>query len=537
MSRRPLELVSLRDLSVTFGTAKALDDVSVDVFQGRVTALLGMNGSGKSTLIKVLAGVYKPDAGATLDVRGAAVPLPLSPATSRDLGLRFLHQDLGVVPELTVAENFALVAGFPTRGPWRGIDSRRHAEQVAATLEVAGVSADPRTRMADLDPSTRTMVAIARLFAGSGRDGEVGESVVRDRLLVLDEPTASLPAEEVDRVLSLLERVRDLGGSIVYVSHRTDEVRRIADQLVVLRDGRLVADEPVGDRTADDIVSLVVGQKVERTRHARRVVVADGSAAALSVAGLHGPRLRDVSLRVERGEVVGVAGLVGCGRSELLRMVAGAQRPAAGSMTVDDARHAPRSPQAAIEAGVASVPQDRRGEGCVLPMSVHENLVLGHRRLRRTGTIDRAAERAGAADLMATYRVKTASPDLEIGRLSGGNQQKVVLARTASHDLKVLVLDEPTQGVDAHAKQEIARAVRAVAERGVGVLVGSSDFQELADLCDRVVVLDRGRVTGELLGEDLTEERIASLSTHHGAAPASSAPHTTPQTETREALA
>jgi ribose transport system ATP-binding protein len=505
--------VDITSVSKTFAGQRALDCVSASLQAGQVTALLGMNGSGKSTLIKILAGVYAPDAGGGLRVFGDEVPLPSTPAAAHARGLRFLHQDLGLVPELTVADNFAFVGRFPTRGPARAIDARRLRSRVAGTLEFLGVAVEPDQRVEELNPATRTMVGIARALDEAGG---VTEATVRRRILVLDEPTASLPADQVQHVLAVVEHVRSLGGTVVYVSHRTDEVLRVADRMLILRDGRLVVDEPVGAHTAQQLVTRIVGREVVAAAPRAERAVADAGRPVLEAVGLIGRRLRGVDLTVGAGEIVGLAGLVGCGRSELVRILGGAQVPAAGTMRLQRSPFAPSSPRRALARGVATVPQDRRADGCVLPLSVADNLSLGSLApfVGRTGVIDTTAERQRATTLVADHAIKVATIDAPIESLSGGNQQKVVVARAADRASAVLLLDEPTQGVDAIAKQEIAHLVRRRAATGVAVVVASSDNQELVDLCDRVLILDRGAVVGELSGSGLDEDTLTYLCAH-----------------------
>ncbi|MDT3439276.1 MULTISPECIES: sugar ABC transporter ATP-binding protein [unclassified Pseudofrankia] len=513
-AHRPAPALSLRHISKSFAGQRALADVSFDVPPGEITALLGMNGSGKSTLIKILAGVYEPDPGGTLHIAGEPVALPLRPAQAHVRGLRFLHQDVGLVEALSIADNFALVDRFRTRGPLRAIDRRAQHEHVARVLAFFGVDRDPGTLISALDPTTRTMVGAARAF--QDQDGSTEESFRRN-VLVLDEPTASLPAEEVDRVLRTLERLRAAGGTVIYVSHRTNEVRRIADHLVVLRDGRLVADQKLGGLSSTGIVSLIIGQRFAQEANGERPPSRGSGAgdAVLAAEDLVGRRLTGVGLRLAAGEILGIAGLVGCGRSELVRILAGSEQPSDGRMTVDGLPYAPSSPADAVARGVSCVPQNRHSDGCVLPMTVRENLSLGRLRTFVTGPglLLGDAENADAVRLIADYSVRPADPTRPIATLSGGNQQKVVVARAASRRGRVLLLDEPTQGVDALAKQEIATTIRSLASDGTAVLLASSDFQELAALCDRVLVLDRGAQVALVEGDDITEEKLTLLST------------------------
>ncbi|MFI6339821.1 ATP-binding cassette domain-containing protein [Streptomyces sp. NPDC050535] len=398
-------------------------------------------------------------------------------------------------------------------------------------MEFLGVDATPDQGVEELAPSTRTMVGIARALNESGG---ISEQTIGHRILVLDEPTASLPADQVESVLGIVEHVRSLGGTVVYVSHRTDEVLRIADHMLILRDGRLVVDEPIGTHTAQELVARIVGREVETESEygsgsvseygagsgsgaARRGGRPDAGRTPVIVAeNLVGRRLRDVSLVVSSGEIVGIAGLVGCGRSELVRILGGAQQPLAGTLRLKGAPYAPGAPRQALRSGVATVPQDRRRDGCVLPMSVADNLSLGSLGsfVRRTGVIDVVAERRRAATLVADFSVKVTDPSTTVESLSGGNQQKVVVARASDRATSVLLLDEPTQGIDVVAKEEIANLIRKRARTGVAVVVASSDNQELVDLCDRVLVLDRGVVAGELTGADLTEDTLTFRCAH-----------------------
>ncbi len=497
----------IQGVSKTFAGVRALDDVSFDVQRGTITAFLGMNGSGKSTLIKILAGVYQPDAGSAIEIAGESVDLPMTPASAHRHGLRFLHQDVGLVDALTVADNFAFVDRFRGPGTLGPINAKAQRAHVEETLARFGVNVDPDQAVSTLTPTQRTMVGVARALQDDSSDRAGGDA---SKILILDEPTAALPPEEVDVVLTALEELRARGGTIIYVSHRIDEVSRIADHIVILRDGRLVADEPIGELSSDDIVAKIIGHRLEKS------VAGPGSAgtgdAVIQAEGLAGSRLRGVDISVAAGEIVGIAGLVGCGRSELVRLLGGSQQPTAGSMTLSGKPYAPKSPADALDRGVASAPQDRRREGIVLQMTVSENMTLGRLgKLARAGRIERKRETSTVESLIESFRVKTPSSSQTIALLSGGNQQKVVLGRAAGFDADLLLLDEPTQGVDANAKSEIASLIREQAARSVGVIVASTDFEDFVGLAHRVIVLDRGRVVGSASGEDITVENLSLI--------------------------
>lgn len=497
--------LQLRNISKTFTGQLALDDVTLDIPRGQVTALLGMNGSGKSTLIKILAGIYQPDPGGSLTVRGWALPLPLTPLRAYKAGLRFLHQDLGLIDMLTVADNFALSDGFKAASVISPIKRREHLAHAKATLELLDIDVDPSRLIKDLSPSERTMVGIARAFQSEEADVEA----LQDKILILDEPTASLPEGEVGRVLDIVDRLRSYGGTAIYVSHRIEEVIEIADYGAILRDGRLVVEEPIDrTRTAEELVSLIVGRQLSPTP-IRDAEIREGE-TLLKATGIYGNRLNDVDLSVRSGEVVGVTGLIGCGRSELIRILAGAQEKNAGTMTLSGEEYAPSSAAEAINLGVTCVPQDRRRDGVILDLSVGENLTMG--RLNHFAprlAIKRTAENSHVEELMKEFLIKASSAGIPVRTLSGGNQQKVVVARAASFNPRLLLLDEPSQGVDALAKQEITNLLRALADSGVAIVVASTDYSDFPGLADRVIILNRGHLTGELTETEITEDNIA----------------------------
>lgn len=500
-------------VSKTFAGVRALHDVEFNVERGTITAFLGMNGSGKSTLIKILAGVYHPDSASAIEIAGESVDLPLTPVSAHRHGLRFLHQDVGLVDAMTVADNFAFVDRFRGAGLVGPIDAKAQRAHVRKTLERFNVGIDPDTPVSELTPTLRTMVGVARAL----QDDSAGEDDRdADKILILDEPTAALPPEEVDIVLTALEELRARGGTIIYVSHRIDEVSRIADHIVVLRDGHLVADEPKGEMTSDDIVAKIIGHRLEK--NVTEVASAQKGDVLLTTEGLAGERLNGVDFTVSAGEIVGIAGLVGCGRSELMRLLGGSQSPTAGRMTLHGKAYAPKSPSDALDVGVATAPQDRRREGIVLQMTVSENMTLGRLgKLARGGRVERQREKSTVEGLINSFKVKTPSPGQTIALLSGGNQQKVVLGRAAGFGADLLLLDEPTQGVDANAKSEIASLIREQAAKSVGVVVASTDFEDFIGLAHRVIVLDRGRVVGSARGEEITVENLSLICARNAA--------------------
>lgn len=499
--------VACEGLSISFGATRALKSVTTGFERGKITALLGMNGSGKSTLIKVLAGIYRPDPGSRITIAGSPIAGHLTPQRSHALGMRFLHQEVGLVEALTVSDNFAMVGRFKAPFAFGPIAQREQDDFVAQVLQRFDLTVHPQTVVADLSPTMRTMIGMARAFQHS----DDAEDVFAKNVLVLDEPTATLPTDEVHAVMATVERLRDHGGTVIYVSHRTEEVKRLADNLVVLRDGEVVVEEAVAQLQIPEIVSRVVGQAIA-AKEPRRTDLSEAP-VVLEVTNLHGTRLRDVSLQVRAGEILGVAGLVGCGRSELIRLLSGAQLPVQGTMALGGEPYRPTHPGTAVQQGVVSVPQDRRAEGCILGMATTDNLTMGSLgTFFRGGLLRLKSESRAAQELAEAYQVKTGDIRSPISTLSGGNQQKVVIARAASRATEVLLLDEPTQGVDALAKQEIWSIIRGFAASGKAVVVASTDFDEFVGLCDRVIVMDRGAIAATPEGPDeITEKQLALL--------------------------
>ena len=479
------------DLAKSFAGVAALDGVDLRVESGTVHALLGGNGSGKSTLVKVLAGVHAADRG-SIEVGGRTYDArSLDAATARAAGLRFVHQDLGLIETLSVAENIAFSDGFPSRGAG-GISWRRLHRRVAALLERYEIPATPTTPVAALAPAQRTMLAIARAL------GDGADSRVEDLVLVLDEPTASLPEHEVGELLDAVRRRAELGQAVVLISHHLQEVLQVADEITVLRDGRRAGTLARADATESAVIDLIAGRTVGDLRDVQAARSHPG-AERLVVQGLAAGPVTGVDLVVRAGEVVGVAGLLGSGRSTLLRAVFGACPRRAGSVSVDGAPVAAGAPSVAMRRGIAFVPEDRGAEAAFATHSVQDNISAAVLRdYWRGGLRRRRQEARDTAGLLTAFAVKAPSGDAPFSTLSGGNQQKAILARWLRREPTVLLLDEPTQGVDVVARAEIYGLVRRSADAGCAVVVASSDFDELAILCDRVVVLRDGTVAGEL---------------------------------------
>jgi ribose transport system ATP-binding protein len=502
-------LLRIDNLSKTFGGAKALDRIGLSVIPGEVHGLLGKNGSGKSTLVKVLAGFHKPDPGCTLELNGKAVHLPLHAGAFRKLGLSFVHQNLGLIPSLSVLEN--LQVGALVEGRLAPIDWPRARASGRQALDRFGVALDLDAPVARLSPVDRALLAIVRAFeevrlaqAAHGTPG----------LLLLDEPTPFLPREGVAKLFQLIRRVVEHGSSVIFISHDVDEVMEITDRITVLRDGRVAADLVTRQTTDAAVIEAIVGRKVARAGVvARSQEAAVSGPAYLRLQGVAGRTVRGVDLEVARGEILGMTGLIGSGYEEIPYLVFGAQAALAGTMDLGDLASLPlarATPARSLALGMALLPADRPGASGVGSLSVIDNLFLPSLdRFFTRKVLDRAAMARRALELGATFEVRPNAPALPLSALSGGNAQKVLLARWMSRDPRLLLLDEPTQGVDVGAREQIFAAIRQAAARGMAVLCASSDHEQLAEICDRVLVFARGRVVDSLTGALLTKDGIA----------------------------
>jgi ribose transport system ATP-binding protein len=502
MSPPSESVLFVEGVSKTFPGTRALDSVDLEVRRGEIHALVGTNGSGKSTLIKILAGVVPADAGGHVTIgrkRFAADRLTSKVVTAA--GLHFVHQVPAVFPALTVAENIALGRGFEVGRAGRILWDEQRA-RAQGLLERFHVEASPDTPLAFLKPADRTLVAIARAL--QDQEGR------HDGVLVLDEPTASLPGREVDRLLETLRRYASLGQAIIYVSHRLGEVLRASHRVTALRDGRSVGTVVTSDLDEHKLVSFMLG------RPASRLGANDSRAAksdvALSVQGLAGGAAADATFTVGRGEVMGIAGILGSGASDVLRILFGAIPRRSGEVSLDGRPHRPDTTGDAVQAGVVYVPPDRTLEAVFPELSVRSNLSASSvRRYFRGGRLRHEVERSEAKTAIARFLIRTASDTQPLSTLSGGNQQKVVLARWLRDKPRLVLLDEPTQGVDINARAEIHELLRTSAREGSSVVVVSSDFDELAQLCDRVVVMVLGRTIADVKPPSLDAHRLTEL--------------------------
>ncbi|PZT94322.1 ATP-binding cassette domain-containing protein [Sphingomonas sp.] len=478
----------------TFPGVVALDGVSFTVGAGELRALIGENGAGKSTLLKILSGQYRPDTG-TLAVDGKSCAFR-QPRDAQDAGIAIIHQELQLVPDLSVAENLML-GTLPARGGW--VDRAELHARAAGVLARLGEDIRPETRLGSLSIGQRQMV-------------EIGRALLRDaRIIAFDEPTSSLSARETERLMAIIGELRTDGAAILYVSHRMEEVYALADSATVLRDGRHIADvAPVGPEDADRLITAMAGRAIADIYAYRPRPHGD---AALTIDGIVGPGLRaPVSLQVAEGEILGLFGLVGAGRSELFRLVYGAERPEEGQVLRGAMPLPPGDPRAAIAVGLGLCPEDRKDAALLALAPVRENIAIGWR--NRHGAVPwlrPRAERNGAAAVIADMRVKTASAETPIGQLSGGNQQKAVIGRWLMADAGVLLLDEPTRGIDVGARSEIYDRLYRFTEAGGSVLFASSDMAEVLGVADRIAVMREGRLAAVIPREQANAETLLRL--------------------------
>ena len=490
-------LLTMTDVVKEFPGVRALDGIDLEVVEGEVHCLLGQNGAGKSTLIKVLSGAHRPDHG-RITWRGHEVTIP-RPTAAMELGIATIYQELDLVEGLSVAENIFLGHEQATRGFVRRGQMRREARALLERLGHGEI--DPATELGELSSARQQLVSIARALS---RDA---------RLLIMDEPSAVLANEEVDNLFRIIGDLTAAGVAVLYISHRLEEIRRIGDRVTVLKDGRTVAEGiAVADAATPRLVSLMTGRTVEYD-FPPRAVPPDERAPLLAVRELtRGGEFTDVSFTVHAGEIGGIAGLVGAGRSELLETVYGARRPDSGTVTLEGRPLRPGDVAGAVGAGLGLAPEERKSQALLLERSVVENVslpVLG--RFARGGLVDRSAELAAVGQRVEALDVRPADPRRVARTLSGGNQQKAILARWLLADARVLLLDEPTRGVDVGARAELYRLVRALAAEGRGVVIVSSEVPEVLGLADRVLVLRDGHVVHEGPAGDIDEAGVLDL--------------------------
>ncbi|MGI4789352.1 MAG: sugar ABC transporter ATP-binding protein [Janthinobacterium lividum] len=497
-------MLEIQNISKSFSSTRVLKDVSFTVSQGEIHAVMGENGAGKSTLMKILCGVY-PDYEGALLLDG--MPLKMhSPMDAQWQGIAIIHQELSLIPELSIAENVFL--GHEPKTPLGLLDQRRMAAETKAVLLRLQVDLPPHRLIRDLRVGEQQIVEVAKALAPGAR------------LLILDEPTSALSEAEIRHLFSVIAALKAQGVTMIYISHKLEEIFELTDRITVLRDGECIGTRNTHETDPDELIRMMVGRPVDDLFPKEEVEPGD---EALSVRNLslrtgagRGRSLEEISFSLRRGEIVGVAGLMGAGRTELLETLFGVPERAqvTGAIFVDGKEIRPASPRDAISAGLAFVTEDRKNQSLVMTFSVRQNITLiALKKFERQGLIRRAAETAAVQDSISKLHIKTTSAETPIGALSGGNQQKVVLAKCLLTEPKVLLLDEPTRGIDVGAKAEIYALISRLAHQGAGILMASSEMPELLAMCDRIMVLCEGKLTAILLRAEATQERIMEAAT------------------------
>ncbi|KAB8038164.1 sugar ABC transporter ATP-binding protein [Janthinobacterium aquaticum] len=494
-------IFEMRGIEKRFGATRALRGVHLTVRSGEIHAVMGENGAGKSTLMKILSGVYTPDAGEII-LDGKPIRIR-NPGEARALGINLIYQELSVAKNMTVAQNVFM--GSEPKGPFFTVKAAEMRERTNAILADLGSRFNADSMVSTLSIAEQQQVEIARAL------------VHKSRILIMDEPTAALSDRETEQLFRIIEEQRDKGLAVLYISHRMAEVERLARRITVLRDGAYVGELGKDELDQKKVVQMMVGRPADDFyQHQRRQ---SHGAERLRVENVGAGKVRPASFVLHAGEVTGLAGLVGAGRTELARLIFGADKKQSGQVWLDGKEVQIGEPLAAIRHGIGYLPEDRKSLGLFMQLSAMENMSMNIlSQHAKAGVVDRRALTDLTLASIASLNVKVSGPEGIVGGLSGGNQQKVLLARWLAIKPKVLILDEPTRGVDVGAKSEIYKIIHQLADAGTAVLCISSELAELVGICDRVMVMCEGKMTGEVTGDNITQEQILALATHHDAA-------------------
>ena len=493
--------IALDGITKTFPGVRALSDVSLALYPGEVTALVGENGAGKSTLVKILTGIYQPDGG-EITIDGAPVSFPTAEAASEH-GVTAIHQETVLFDALTVAENIFI--GHAPTNRFGLIDWKEIHVRARDILDSIGARIDPRHRLSELGIANRHMVAVARALS------------VDARVVIMDEPTAALSQKEIEELYELVEKLKADGKAILFISHKFDEIFRIADRYTVFRDGEMVGEGKIAETDENALVELMVGRPVDQVFPKQEVAIGE---PVLTVSGYRHPtEFEDIGFSLRRGEILGFYGLVGAGRSEFMQALFGITRPAAGAVRIDDEIAVIRSPSEAVKQGIVYVPEERGTQGTITAMPIFENVTLPSlSKVSRRGFVRMAEEFALAREFTGRLDLRAASLDQPVGNLSGGNQQKVVIAKWLATQPKVIILDEPTKGIDIGSKSAVHAFMSELAGRGLSIIMVSSEIPEILGMSDRVIVMREGRIVAELARDEMSAEKLVRAAAGIGAA-------------------
>ena len=484
-------MLELKNITKTYPGVVALNNVSVSFKQGEVHAVMGENGAGKSTMIKIISGAINPDPGAEIIFDGKSYP-QMTPALSAENGVAVIYQDINLVTPMTVAENM-----FMGRKMGKGYSKRRLNKLAQEIFDEYGFQLDPGMRVERLSPANQQMVEIARAISNNAK------------IMIMDEPTAPLAAAEVDLLFSIIAKLKAKGVTVIYISHRMDEVFQITERVTVLRDGQYVATINTADTNRQQLVNLMVGRELNENFPTRKTPVGE---VILEAKNLTGNSVENISFQLRKGEILGFAGLVGSGRSETMELICGAKKMDSGEVWMNGKKMHITSPASAIEHGIGLIPEDRKEQGVILFNTVKFNTSLSAmHKLTRFGFINGKKNKEMAEKYRETLRIKVPHIDQMVVNLSGGNQQKVVLAKTLAADPDVIIFDEPTKGIDVGAKQEIYNLMNELVAQGKAIIMVSSDMEEILGMSDRIIVLHEGLVSGELQRSEFSQERVLHL--------------------------
>jgi ABC-type sugar transport system ATPase subunit len=490
-------LLSLQHITKYYPGVIALDDVSIELYEGEILALVGENGAGKSTINKILSGAIVPDAG---EIRiGETVYKEMSPSLSKSLGIEVIYQEFNLFPTMTVAEN-VFMGNFSGNGMI--VDFRDIEQKTIDLFSILKLQINPKMLVKDLTVAYMQIVEIVKAISKNVK------------ILIMDEPTAPLSTNEVEILFDMMNRLKEKGVSIIFISHRLNEIFRIADRITVMRDGNIVETKMTGEISRDGMIRAMVGRDIRETYPECNVTTGD---IVLKVENLAGNGLHDINFEVYRGEIFGISGLVGAGRTEMVRMIFGADPAEGGKIFLEGEEIEIKTPRKAVEYGIALIPEDRKSQGVILNLPIQENVSLPVlHRLSRFSFLNKIKEADLVQKQKDTLDIKTPSLRQLVKNLSGGNQQKIVLAKWLASKSKILIFDEPTRGIDVGAKQEIYQLMKILTEKGISIIMISSEMEEVVGMSHRILVLCEGRQIGILKREDFTQERILAMASGHG---------------------
>jgi ribose transport system ATP-binding protein len=487
----PSRILSIKNLTKQYPGVRALDDFTVDFYEGEVHALLGENGAGKSTLIKIIAGAISPDSG-TLEFADGIIHTGMTPQRAKEYGVEVIYQEFNLVGCLTVAENICFGERYG-----RFVNKKHMREMAKAAFELFDVDIDPAATVYELPSSKQQIVEISRAIFRKAK------------LLIMDEPSAPLSIAEVEKMFQVIRRLKRQGVSIIYISHRMEEIFEISDRVTVMRDGKYIKTVETGKITRKELVNYMVGRELKEVFPVKKP---HDDTVLLKVDRLCGSGDEDISLEVRKGEILGLGGLVGAGRTELARLIYGADKMKAGKVFVAGQQVKIKSPAGGIRTGIGMIPEDRKRHGCLLTRSIRVNTTLSSiRQISKFGFVSGVKEKTITEEYIRRLKTKTPGMEQMVGNLSGGNQQKVVIAKTLAANCHIIIFDEPTRGIDVGAKQEIYKLIVSLAEEGNAIILISSEMEELIGLSDRIMVLYKGKIAGVLSKQEATQAKILDM--------------------------